>query len=380
MKVFLVFGTRPEAIKMCPLVLELNKQSQIDCVVCLTGQHRQMLMQVMEIFNVEADYNLEIMKDRQTLTDITISILNKIEPILEIEKPDIVLVHGDTTTSYAAALAAFYQKIPVGHVEAGLRTGNIYSPFPEEMNRVLIDRISTYFFAPTDFNKTNLIREGITDNIFVTGNTIIDSFNYTVNPDYIFNNKCLADMEANNKNVIKTENNRNKIILITAHRRENIGEPLMNICRAIERLAFENSHITFVFPTHLNPAVQDIVYNILGHIHNVLLTEPIDVLDMHNLISRCYFVMTDSGGIQEEAPYFGKPVLVLRKETERPEGVRKGIIKVVGVEEDSVYREASKLIKDNSYYSQMSHAVSPYGDGHACERIVETLLSNIVMR
>jgi UDP-N-acetylglucosamine 2-epimerase (non-hydrolysing) len=365
MKVLTVFGTRPEAIKMCPLVLKLQENKKIDSVVCLTGQHREMLYQVMEAFGVKEDYNLKIMKSRQTLTTITTSILEKIEPVLKEEKPDIVLVHGDTTSSYAAALAAFYQQIPVGHVEAGLRTGDIYSPFPEEMNRLLTDRISTYYYAPTKLNQANLAREGIMSNVFVTGNTVIDAFQYTVKDDYSFSSEALKNLDFNN----------NRVVTVTAHRRENLGEPLKNICTAIKRVALEYADVTFVYPVHLNPAVRDVVFDILADINNVKLIDPIDVLDMHNLLSRSYMVMTDSGGLQEEAPHFGKPVLVLRSETERPEAVEAGTVKVVGVDEDIIYADAKRLLDDKAAYDAMAKAVNPYGDGHASERIVEAILN-----
>lgn len=366
MKVLIVFGTRPEAIKMCPLVLELKKRKEIECIICLTGQHREMLRQVMDAFNVVEDYNLNIMRDRQTLTTITTSILEKMESILQSEKPDIVLVHGDTTTSYAAAMAAFYQKIPVGHVEAGLRTGDIYSPFPEEMNRLLTDRISTYYYAPTELNKTNLNHEGICDNIFVTGNTVIDAFQYTVKIDYVFTEKLLNSIDYDLQ----------KVILVTAHRRENWGMSLQSICNAIARLAREYSGVQFVYPVHLNPVVRDVVFATLAGLENVKLIDPIDVLDMHNLLSRCYMVMTDSGGIQEEAPHFGKPVLVLRTETERPEAVNAGTVKVVGTDENAIYKQAKELLDNINSYEKMAKAVNPYGDGHASERIVKTLLQN----
>lgn len=363
MKVLAVFGTRPEAIKMCPLVLELKQADDIQCVVCLTGQHKEMLKQVMDAFHITEDYNLEIMKDKQTLTTITTSILEKIEPILIQERPDIVLVHGDTTTSYAAALAAFYQQIPVGHVEAGLRTGDIYSPFPEEMNRLLTDRISTLYFAPTEQNRQNLNKEGITENIYVTGNTVIDAFAKTVRNDYVFHDEKL--------NAINFEQSR--VILVTAHRRENIGVPLQNICNAIKTIAKKHVDTVFVYPVHLNPRVRETVFSTLSDMDNVLLIDPIDVLDMHNLLSRCYMVMTDSGGLQEEAPHFGKPVLVLRTETERPEAVEAGTVKVVGVEESNIFCEAERLINNSLQYGMMAKAVNPYGDGHASERIVEAL-------
>lgn len=364
MKVLAVFGTRPEAIKMCPLVLKLKEYKEIDCKVCLTGQHKEMLKQVMDAFQVQEDYNLDIMKDRQTLTTITTSILEKLEPVLTKEKPDVVLVHGDTTTSYAAALASFYQQIPVGHVEAGLRTGDIYSPFPEEMNRLLTDRISTYYYAPTELNVENLSKEGIHNNVFITGNTVIDAFQYTVRDDYDFLNKELRNVDFNNK----------RVITVTAHRRENLGEPLKRICHAIKRLAQEYIDVTFVYPVHLNPAVRDIVFSVLEGIDNVELINPVDVLDMHNLLSRSYMIMTDSGGLQEEAPHFGKPVLVLRTETERPEAVEAGTVKVVGVDEETIYAEAKRLLEDTKAYEKMAKAVNPYGDGHASERIAEALL------
>lgn len=365
MKVLMVFGTRPEAIKMCPLVMELKKTDDIECIVCLTGQHKEMLKQVMDAFGVKEDYNLDIMTNRQTLTTITISILQKIEPILITEQPDIVLVHGDTTTSYAAALAAFYQQIPVGHVEAGLRTGDIYSPFPEEMNRLLTDRLSTIFFAPTESNRNNLIKEGILKNVYVTGNTVIDAFSYTVKKNYKYHEEKLNQIDFSKK----------RVVLVTAHRRENLGEPLKNICTSIDELSKEYKDVVFVYPVHLNPAVREIVFKKLENNENVLLIDPIDVLDMHNLMSQCYMVMTDSGGIQEEAPHFGKPVLVLRTETERPEAVEAGTVKVIGTDKAVIYREAKKLLDNCALYQQMSRAINPYGDGKASERIVATLTS-----
>lgn len=367
MKILTVFGTRPEAIKMCPLVLELKRNSEIDCKVCLTGQHREMLKQVMDAFGVVEDYNLDIMKDRQTLTTITTSILKKMEDVLLEDRPDVVLVHGDTTTSYAAALAAFYQKISVGHVEAGLRTGDIYSPFPEEMNRLLTDRISTYYYAPTEKNKQNLVQEGINNNIYVTGNTVIDAFKYTVKTDYVFADAILDAIDYNS----------HKVVVVTAHRRENLGEPLKNICNAIAELAKEYPEVIFVYPVHLNPAVREVAFSILSEIDNVRLIDPINVLDMHNLMARSYMVMTDSGGIQEEAPHFGKPVLVLRTETERPEAVEAGTVKVVGVETETIITEAKKLFDDYGVYNSMARAVNPYGDGHASERIVAALLGKL---
>ena len=368
MKVMAVFGTRPEAIKMCPLVIELKKRSEIECIVCLTGQHREMLRQVMDAFGLHEDYNLDIMRDRQTLTTITIDVLEKMESVLIQEQPDLVLVHGDTTTSYAAALAAFYQQIPVGHVEDGLRTGDRYSPFPEEMYRLLTDRISTYYFAPTEQNRANLLREGIERNVFVTGNTVIDSFAYTVKENYVFREKVLNEIDYE----------RTKLILVTAHRRENWGLPLEKICRAIRRLSDEcQEEVRFVYPVHLNPTVRKTVYDILSGKENILLLDPIDVLDMHNLLSRCAMVMTDSGGIQEEAPHFGKPVLVLREETERPEAVEAGTVKVVGTDEERIYQAVKTLLYDENAYDKMAKAVNPYGDGHACRRIAEILSERI---
>lgn len=363
LKILVIFGTRPEAIKMCPLVIELKKKKEMQCVVCLTGQHREMLDQVMNAFGIAGDYNLNIMRERQSLTTITTSILEKMEPILRDEKPDMVLVHGDTTTSYAAALAAFYQQIPVGHVEAGLRTGDIYSPFPEEMNRLLTDRISTYYYAPTQANKQNLLAEGINKNIFVTGNTVIDAFQYTVKEDYQFHDNQLKMISFGGS----------RVILVTAHRRENLGKPLEQICKAVKKLAEEYSDVLFIYPVHLNPAVRDIVFANLSDQDNVILIDPIDVLDMHNLMSRSYMVMTDSGGIQEEAPHFGKPVLVLRTETERPEAVDAGTVKVVGTETVDIYMAAKKLLDSSEEYCEMAQAINPYGDGHASERIVDAI-------
>lgn len=363
MKVFLVFGTRPEAIKMAPLVLELKKHKNLETVVCLTGQHREMLAQVMKVFGIKEDYNLDIMEQNQTLTSITTAVLSKIEPVLKTEKPDLVLVHGDTTTSSAAALAAFYQQITVGHIEAGLRTGNIYSPFPEEMNRILIDRISSVYFAPTKLNEQNLKREGISKNIFVTGNTVIDAFAYTVKSSYKFHEDKLNGIDYEKQ----------KVVLVTAHRRENLGRPLENICNAILRLSENHQDLLFVYPLHLNPAVRNTVNKILAGKKNILLIDPIDVVDMHNLMAKCFMVMTDSGGIQEEAPHFGKPVLVLRTETERPEAVEAGTVKVVGIKEKTIFEEAENLINDTETYYEMVNAVNPYGDGHASERIVKII-------
>ncbi len=362
MKVMSVFGTRPEAIKMCPLVLELQKHPEIESIVCLTGQHREMLDQVMDIFGVKAQYDLNIMRPKQTLTTITTSVLEKMEEVLIKEKPDIVLVHGDTSTSFVVALAAFYQQIPVGHVEAGLRTYNKYSPFPEEMNRCLTGRIADLHFSPTENNKENLRKENITENVFVTGNTVIDAFKTTVKDNYKFKVHELNDVDFSKR-----------VVLMTAHRRENLGKPLENICNAVKRLAETNKGMEFIYPVHLNPVVQNTAHSILDNISNVHLIAPVDVEDMHNVMSRSFLVMTDSGGLQEEAPACGVPVLVLRTETERPEAVEAGTVKVVGVDEDVIFNEAMELINNSSSYEKMAHAVNPYGDGHASERIVNII-------
>lgn len=363
MKVMSVFGTRPEAIKMCPLVKELEKNQEIESVVCLTGQHREMLQQVIDIFETDVKYNLDIMQPKQTLTTITTSVLEKMETILKEEKPDIVLVHGDTSTSFVAALAAFYQQIPVGHVEAGLRTYDKYSPFPEEMNRSLTGRIATLHFSPTENNRKNLAKENVTENVYVTGNTVIDAFQTTVKKGYVYKDEDLKEINFNGR----------RCILMTAHRRENLGRPLENICRAVKRLVEEYSDIEVVYPVHMNPVVRDTATAILGDMDRVHLIHPLDVEDMHNLMSKSYLVMTDSGGLQEEAPACGVPVLVLRTETERPEAVEAGTVKVVGVDEEEIYQSAVTLLTDQAAYQKMARAVNPYGDGHASERIVEVV-------
>lgn len=362
-RVMSVFGTRPEAIKMCPLVKELQSTQGIQSLVCLTGQHRQMLDQVMEVFGLGADYDLDIMRPRQTLTSITTDILVKMEGVLREARPDVVLVHGDTTTSFAVALAAFYQQIPVGHVEAGLRTFNRYSPFPEEMNRCLTGRLAAYHFAPTIRNARNLEREGVTADVFITGNTVIDAFRTTVRKDYQYKAAGLQNLDSG----------AGRTILMTAHRRENLGAPLENICRAAARIVRDFPDVQIVYPVHLNPAVQDTARSILGGVDRVHLIDPVDVEDMHNLMARSFLVMTDSGGLQEEAPACGVPVLVLRTETERPEAVEAGTVKVVGVEESEIWRSACTLLTDQAAYEQMARAVNPYGDGHASERIVRHL-------
>lgn len=384
-KILLVFGTRPEAIKMCPPVLELKKHSAFDVKVCLTGQHREMLRQVMDAFHVKEDYNLDIMRSSQTLTQVTCGVIAGMEDILAQAKPDVVLVHGDTTTSYAAALAAFYRQIPVGHVEAGLRSGNIYSPFPEEMNRLMTDRIAVFHFAPTNGNRENLLREGVSEaGIYVTGNTVIDALSTTVREDYAFTNDVLAAQTFGactlprcadeSRTSSAGAEGKTRYIALTAHRRENLGEPMRAIFRAVRRIADAYADVKIIYPVHMNPAVRDAANEILGGHARILLTDPVDVLDMHNLLARCHLVLTDSGGLQEEAPAFGKPVLVLRTETERPEAVEAGTVKVAGVEEEAVFTETKRLLDDEGAYLAMAHAVNPYGDGRASERIAEALL------
>ena len=365
LKVMTVFGTRPEAIKMCPLVLELQKHKEIKPVVCVTAQHREMLDQVLEIFGVKPDYDLDIMKTRQTLSGITTSVLTGMESVLTKEKPDIVLVHGDTSTSFVAALAAFYQQIKVGHVEAGLRTYDIYSPFPEEMNRQLTGRISNLHFAPTKRNFENLIKENVdTEKIYITGNTVIDALKTTVKDDYQFNDETLRSLDFEN----------NRVIVVTAHRRENLGEPLKNICNAIKQIVEEYPDTVAVYPVHLNPAVRETVWSILGETERVHLIDPLDVEELHNAMARSFMVMTDSGGIQEEAPALAKPVLVLRRETERPEAVAAGTVKIAGVDKDVSVGLAEELLDSEEAYNAMAHAANPYGDGEASRRICEALL------
>ena len=364
MKVLSIFGTRPEAIKMCPLVKELERNSEIQSVVCLTGQHKDMVNDILDVFGVVADYDLQIMQEKQTLTMITTKILQEFEVVLEKEKPDMVLVHGDTTTSFSAALSAFYKEIPVGHVEAGLRTYNKYSPYPEEMNRCLTGRIADIHFAPTQNNKNNLLLEGLSQNIYVTGNTVIDALKTTIRDDYRYKDEFLRNWNHDN----------HRIVLVTAHRRENWGQPLENICNAIRRLADSYDDLEFIYPVHPNPVVKETVYRVLQDSKNVHLISPLDVQDMHNLMNKSFMVMTDSGGLQEEAPACGLPVLVLRTETERPEAVEAGTVKVVGVDTDNIIKEARTLIEDQESYNLMAHTANPYGDGEACKRIVEALI------
>ena len=359
-KVMLVFGTRPEAIKMCPLVNELKTREGIQTLVCVTGQHRQMLDQVLEAFSVTPDYDLSVMKDRQTLFDVTANILLKIREVLEAEKPDVVLVHGDTSTTFVTALACFYLQIPVGHVEAGLRTHNIYSPFPEEFNRQAVGIISQYNFAPTEMARDNLLKEGKpAERIFVTGNTAIDSLKTTVRPNYTHPELEWAEGS--------------RLIMITAHRRENLGEPMKHMFRAIRRVCDEHPDVKAIYPIHMNPVVRETAAEILGNDERIHIIEPLDVLDFHNFLSRSYLILTDSGGIQEEAPSLGKPVLVMRDTTERPEGIAAGTLKLVGTEEETIYRNFKELLENPEVYHSMSTASNPYGDGKASRRIADIL-------
>lgn len=359
-KIMLAFGTRPEAIKMCPLVNELKTRDNIQIVVCVTGQHRQMLDQVLETFQVVPDYDLCIMKERQTLFDVTINILSRIKEVLEIEKPDVVLVHGDTSTTFATALACFYLHIPVGHVEAGLRTYNIYSPYPEEFNRQAVSIISSYNFAPTELSRQNLIQEGKkVESIYVTGNTAIDALKTTVRKDYCHEYLDWAEGS--------------RLIMITAHRRENLGEPMKHMFRAIRRVCDEHLDVKAIYPIHMNPVVRETANAILGGDERIRIIEPLDVLDFHNFLAHSYLILTDSGGIQEEAPSLGKPVLVMRDTTERPEGITAGTLKLVGTDEETIYHAFKQLLEDKDEYERMSKASNPYGDGFACKRIVDIL-------
>ena len=359
-KVMLVFGTRPEAIKMCPLVLELKKRSGLETLVCVTGQHRQMLDQVLNAFGVKPDYDLSIMKQRQTLFDVTINILDRIREVLEKERPDVVLVHGDTSTTFVTALACFYMQIPVGHVEAGLRTYDIYSPYPEEFNRQAVSIVAKYNFSPTELSKQNLLREGKKEEtIYVTGNTAIDALKTTVREDYVHPELEWAKGS--------------RLIMLTAHRRENLGEPMHNMFRAIRRVMDEHPDVKAIYPIHMNPVVRQAADEELSGCDRVKIIEPLDVLDFHNFLARSYLILTDSGGIQEEAPSLGKPVLVMRDTTERPEGIAAGTLKLVGTNEETIYNEFKRLLDDQDAYDAMSKASNPYGDGHACERIADAL-------
>jgi len=363
-KVMLVFGTRPEAIKMCPLVNELKTRENLETIVCVTGQHRQMLDQVLEAFNVVPDYDLSIMKEKQTLFDITTNILNRIKEVLEKEKPDVVLVHGDTSTTFVTALACFYLQIPVGHVEAGLRTYDIYSPFPEEFNRQAVGIVSKFNFAPTELSKQNLISEKKDEStIYITGNTAIDALKTTVKDDY--------------KHEILDWASDSRLIVLTAHRRENLGEPLKNMFNAIKRIVDEHPDIKVIYPIHMNPVVRETANSILGDNERIKIIEPLEVLDFHNFLARSYLILTDSGGIQEEAPSLGKPVLVMRDTTERPEGIKAGTLKLVGTDEEKIYQEFKLLLTNEEEYNKMANASNPYGDGFACKKIADILEENL---
>ncbi|PKK97993.1 MAG: UDP-N-acetylglucosamine 2-epimerase (non-hydrolyzing) [Tenericutes bacterium HGW-Tenericutes-2] len=359
-KVMLVFGTRPEAIKMCPLVNELKTRQQLRTIVCVTGQHRQMLDQVLNTFNVIPDYDLSIMKDKQTLFDVTTNILNKIKEVLELEKPDVVLVHGDTSTTFVTSLACFYLQIPVGHVEAGLRTHNIYSPFPEEFNRQAVSIISKFNFAPTETAKQNLLNESRNpDSIYVTGNTAIDALKTTVKDDYTH---PMLDWASGSR-----------LIMITAHRRENLGEPMKHMFNAIKRIVNEHSDIKAIYPIHMNPVVRETANSILANNDRIKIIDPLEVVDFHNFLNASFLILTDSGGIQEEAPSLGKPVLVMRDTTERPEGIAAGTLKLVGTNEETIYEAFKQLLNDKDEYTRMSKASNPYGDGLASKRIADIL-------
>lgn len=363
-KVMSVFGTRPEAIKMAPLIKELEKYNKIESKVCVTAQHREMLDQVLDLFNIKPDYDLNIMREKQSLSGITTGVLNNLEGILQKENPHIVLVHGDTTTTFAASLAAFYNKIKIGHVEAGLRSYDKYFPYPEEMNRKLTGALADLHFAPTIRNMQNLIKEGVKeDAIFITGNTVIDAMNFTVEEQYIFDNEELNKIDYNKK-----------VIFVTAHRRENWGEGIENICKALLEIKTSNKDVEIIYLVHLNPIVKDAVFNCLGGVEGIHLLPPLDTKETHNLMKKCYFIMTDSGGIQEEAPHLGKPVLVLRDVTERVEAVEAGTVRLVGTNKEKIVKEANDLLNVNEEYLKMSKATNPYGDGRASERIVNKII------
>ena len=360
-KIMLVFGTRPEAIKMCPLVNELKSRPELQTVVCVTGQHRQMLDAVLHAFAVTPDYDLSIMKEKQTLFDITVNILERIREVLEKEKPDVVLVHGDTSTTFVTALACFYLQIPVGHVEAGLRTYNIYSPYPEEFNRQAVGILAKYNFAPTELSRENLLREGkAADSIYVTGNTAIDALKTTVREEYTHPELDWAQGS--------------RLIMITAHRRENLGEPMHHMFRAIRRIIEEHPDVKAIYPIHMNPVVRAAANEELGDCDRIRIIEPLDVLDFHNFLAHSYLILTDSGGIQEEAPSLGKPVLVMRDTTERPEGIAAGTLKLVGTDEATIYQNFKTLLEDKTAYDKMAKASNPYGDGFACKRIADILV------
>ncbi|PAB58327.1 UDP-N-acetylglucosamine 2-epimerase (non-hydrolyzing) [Anaeromicrobium sediminis] len=364
MKVMSIFGTRPEAIKMAPVVKELEKSDEIESIVCVTAQHREMLDQVLDLFNIVPDYDLNIMKSGQTLSEITSRALNGLEEVIKKAKPDMILVHGDTTTTFIGSLAAFYNKVKVGHVEAGLRSGNKYSPYPEEMNRSLVGRIADIHFAPTKGNEENLLKERIDEkDICITGNTVIDALLTVVKNDYTFSVDILNNIDYENK----------KVILLTSHRRENLGQPMENIFSSVRQIVEEKEEVEVVFPVHLNPKVREIANRILGEHNRIHLIEPLEYEPFANLINKCSIILTDSGGIQEEAPSLGKPVLVLRTETERPEAVEAGTVKIVGVEKESIYNMTKALIENKELYDTMAKAVNPYGDGDASKRIEEAI-------
>ncbi len=361
-KVMSIFGTRPEAIKMAPLVKELEKRENIESIVCVTAQHREMLDQVLETFDIKPDYDLNIMKQGQTLGDVTTRALTGLEEVIKEARPDIVLVHGDTTTTFAGALAAFYNQVAIGHVEAGLRTDNKYSPYPEEMNRQMVDRLSDMYFAPTEISKNNLLKENIIESkIYITGNTAIDAMSTTVDKNYT--HKELEWIKPGER-----------MILLTAHRRENLGEPMRHIFRAIKRIVDEFDDVKVIYPIHMNPKVREVANEVFDGDDKVKLIEPLEVFDFHNFQNKSYIILTDSGGIQEEAPSLGKPVLVLRDTTERPEGISAGTLKLVGTDEDIIYEETKRLLTDSKEYERMSKASNPYGDGHASERIVDAIV------
>lgn len=362
-KVMTIFGTRPEAIKMAPLVKELDNRKEIESIVCVTAQHREMLDQVLKTFDIKPDYDLNIMKQGQSLSEITSRALLGLEEVIKEVKPDIVLVHGDTTTTFAGALAAFYNQVSIGHVEAGLRTYDKYSPFPEEMNRQMVDSMTYLYFAPTEISKENLLKQNISeDKIYITGNTAIDAMSTTVKENY--SHKELEWIKPGER-----------MILLTAHRRENLGEPMRHIFKAIRRIVDEFDDVKVIYPIHLNPLVRSIANEIFNGCDKVKLIEPLEVFDFHNFQNKSYIILTDSGGIQEEAPSLGKPVLVLRDTTERPEGIKAGTLKLVGTNEETIYTETKKLLTDKKEYNNMSHASNPYGDGHASERIVSSIIS-----
>ena len=369
-KVMTVFGTRPEAIKMAPLAMELARRPELEAVCCVTAQHREMLDSVLDIFGLRPDFDLNIMQPRQTLSSITSKCLTGMDRVLEEAAPDLVLVHGDTSTTFAGALAAFYHKIPVGHVEAGLRTYDKWSPYPEEINRKLVGSIADLHFCPTSTNRENLARENITGGVFLTGNTVIDALQTTVVKDFTFAEAVLNNLDYVNQ----------KVILVTCHRRENYGQPMENIMSALAHIAQTHPEAELVYPVHLSPVVQECAHRHLDGIANVHLTPPLDVREMHNLMARCYLVMTDSGGLQEEAPALGKPVLVLRKETERPEAVAAGTVKLAGVDYGSIIELADRLLRDPGAYAEMAHAVNPYGDGQACRRIADAIAWHFGLR